>query len=202
MEQPGTDILSGRSADATRASDERLLSAFLEGDETMFSALVHRYEQPLHAFICRVTGEPADAADLFQETFVRVYQKAGTFRSDSSLKTWLYSIAVNLCRSQMRKRRGELHVPIEAGRGVAVHSRPGPNGLEAEEIGSRVAAAVKRLPLEQREVFVLRVYDEMTYGDISAALERPLGTVKSQMRSALAKLRGDLRDIARAYGVA
>ena len=202
MEQPGIDTLGGTQPDATGASDERLLSAFIEGDETMFSELVHRYEKPLYAFISRIIGETGDASDLFQETFVRVYQNAGSFRSESRFKTWLYAIAANLCRSRIRKQRREASVSIEDAARLSA-SRPGPPGaLDAKEIGRRVAGAVRELPLEQGEVVVLRVYEEMSYAEIADALERPLGTVKSQMRRAVTKLRGSLRDIAKAYGIA
>lgn len=202
MEQPGTDTLGGTQPDAAGASDERLLSAFIKGDETMFSELVHRYEKPLYAFISRITGETADASDLFQETFMRVCQHAGSFRSDSSFKTWLYAIAANLCRSRLRKRRREPMLSIEDAPALSTGSRGASSGPECEEIGRHVAAAVRGLPPEQREVVVMRVYEEMSYAEIADALERPLGTVKSQMHSSVTKLRGSLRDIAKAYGIA
>jgi len=183
-------------------SDEQLLAAFLRGEDTMFAEIVRRYEAPLHAFICRLTGDAGEAPDLFQETFIRVAQHAGSFRAESRFKTWLYAIAANVCRSHLRqaKRRQSLSadaVPDEPDRG------PGPNGAAASrEIGQRIATAVGALPVEQREVFILKAYDELSYPEIARALGRPLGTVKSQMRLALTKLRVELREIAEAYGVA
>jgi len=178
------------------ASDERLLEGFLGGDEAMFNELIQRHERPLYAFICRFVGDPGDAADLFQETFTRVVRHGGSFRGASRFRTWLYAIAANLCRSHLRKARRArdsarvdptLHPDPSAGPGNLVASR---------EIGERVALAVQRLPGEQREVVVLRVYDDMSYREIAEVVERPLGTVKSQMRLALGKLRSDLRAIA------
>ena len=183
------------------ASDEALLAGFLTGDEAMFAELVHRYERPLHGFICRLTGEPGVAADLFQETFVRVVEKADTFEGRSRVKTWVYAIAANLCRSHLRtkQRRAPVADPDPAER---ADEAPGPSGsAQGREVGERIAAAVAALPVAQREVFVLRVYDEMKYQQIAQALGRPLGTVKTQMRAALGKLRGELRSIAEAYGV-
>ncbi len=185
--------------------DEEILSAFLKGDEAMFTELVRRYEKPLYAFLCRMTDSPADAPDLFQETFVRVYRNAGSFRRDSGFKTWLYAIAANLCRSRLRKGRGEATISLDAGDfawKLSSADAPRPNGLESEEIGRHVAAAVKELPGEQREVFLLRVYDEMSYAEIATALGRPLGTVKTQMRLAVQRLRGKLHGMAQAYGMA
>jgi len=177
-------------------SDEQALAAFLRGESEMFAELVRRYEQPLHAFICRLTGEASEAPDLFQETFVRVFQHAASFRGTSRFKTWLYAIAANVCRSRFRAaapRPAELADPPDRA--------PGPNGAAvSHEVGERIALAVQGLPLEQREVFVLKAYDEMSYPDIARALGRPLGTVKSQMRLALVKLRTALHDLAEAYG--
>ena len=203
MSQAGTDTFGGVQS-AIRASDEEILSTFLKGDEAMFTELVRRYEKPLYAFICRMTGDEADASDLFQETFVRVYRSAGSFRRDSRFKTWLYAIAANLCRSRLRKDRGEVTLSLDAGdaaRELSSPGEPGPNGLESEEIGRHVTAAVKELPSEQREVVLLRVYDEMSYAEIATTLGRPLGTVKTQMRLAVQRLRGRLHGIAQAYGM-
>lgn len=186
---------------ARQASDEALLAGYLNGSESMFAELVHRYERPLHGFICRLTGEPGVAADLFQETFVRVVAKGDTFRGRSRFKTWLYAIAANLCRSHLRKttRRGTVTMAdppaqVDEGLGPDDHARD-------REVGERIAAAVAELPVVQREVFVLKAYEQLKYDEIARALGRPLGTVKTQMRAALHKLRRELRSIAEAYGV-
>jgi RNA polymerase sigma-70 factor (ECF subfamily) len=221
---------------ANAPSDEQLLAAFVRGDSAMFAELVRRYEQPLHAFICRLSGRPGDAPDVFQETFVRAFQHAASFRGESSVKTWLYAIAANVCRSRhraaaagarpsppgrgegegaedgaplhpggphptlSRRERGEAR---EGARGEASDPAAGPDGAaEAAELGHRIAAAVGVLPAEQREVFVLKAYEELSYPQIAEALGRPLGTVKSQMRLALGKLRTDLHQIAQDYGLA
>jgi len=180
------------------ASDEQLLAGFLEGQEAMFTEIVRRYEDPLFGFICRLTGRPSDAADIFQETFVRVFQKAHTFGGRSSFKTWLYTVAANVCRARMRAAQRH---PEKADPPEQVHLAT-PNGHAAsKEIGERIARAVGRLPVDQREVFVLKTYEELTYPQIAAALVRPLGTVKSQMRLALSKLRADLHALAEAYEI-
>lgn len=189
-------------ANRAEAPDEELLAAFLRGEREMFAELVNRYEGPLYGFICRLTGRPHDADDLFQETFVRVFQKGGTFGGDSSFKTWLYAIAANLCRSHGRKLQRQARVLAESD-AVPAGGPPSPNeAAEAREIGERIGEAVSRLPHDQREVFILKTYHEMTYPQIAQAVRRPVGTVKSQMRLALAKLREDLRALAQAYDAA
>jgi len=186
---------------ARAPSDEQLLAAWLRGNDAMFAELVRRYEQPLHAFICRLTGEPGVAPDLFQETFLRAFKHARTFRGGSRVKTWLYAIAANVCRTHVGKAR---RAPAPAGDGAErLDPAPGPNGAaQAAEVGRRIGQAVATLPVEQREVFVLRAYDELSYSEIARVLGRPLGTVKSQMRLALGKLRTELHEIAQAYELA
>jgi len=199
MERPSSNDAGDAALGETNVRDEELLSAFLNGEEAMFSELVHRHEEPLYSFICRLSGRPSDAADLFQETFVRVFEKAESFRGASSFKTWLYSIAANVCRSHGRKAARE--VPAATG-GHAEHANgsPGPDAAAASrEVGTLIADAVGELPHEQREVFILKVYHDMTYPEIAEATRRPLGTVKSQMRLALRKLREKLRALADAY---
>lgn len=167
----------------------------------MFGELVRRYERSLHGFVCRLTGEPGAAADLFQETFLRVFQHAASFRGGSRFKTWLYAIAANVCRSHARKAMRRRTVSDEDAP-EPPDPAPGPNGAaQSEEIGERVARAVRELPVAQREVVVLKLYDELSYSEIADALGRPLGTVKTQMRAALKALRPRLRSIAEAYGL-
>jgi RNA polymerase sigma-70 factor, ECF subfamily len=182
-------------------TDEEALAAYLRGDAAMVSELVRRYERPLYAFLCRLTGRPADAADLFQETFLKVVQNAGSFAGRSQFKTWLYAIALNAYRSRAR-RATRRDVPLES---VDLPMTPliaRPDGVaEQAEVGGRIADAVAGLPSEQREVFLMKVYDDMNYREIAEALGRPLGTVKSQMRLALVKMRVVLHDLGQAYGV-
>ena len=178
-------------------TDEQLLTGLLEGQQEMFGSLVHRYEQSLYAFICRMTGNEADAADLFQDTFLRVYKYRDSFRGQSSFKTWLYTIARNVCRTHTA-RMNSLPVSIEEFDWDAENGAPQVSSvLELKEAGERIARAVAVLPEAQREVFMLKAYEEMKYPEIARVLQRPIGTVKSQMRYALRKLRGELGGLVR-----
>ena len=177
------------------------MAGLVNGQKAMFEELVQRYEQRLFGFICRLTANEADAADLFQETFLKVYAKAPNFRGEGSFRSWLYAIAANLCRSHAAKR-ARLAVTDPADLPDRANGGPLPSSsLASEAIGRRIAAAVADLPSEQREVFVLKAYEEMSYPEIAAMLGRPVGTVKSQMRYALEKMRVLLHDLAEAEGV-
>ena len=185
----------GQASSTPRQSDEQLLAGFVAGDHAMLTDLVQRYERPLYGLIARYTGAGDEAEDLFQETFLRVFQHADGFGGRSSVRTWLYSIALNVCRGY---GRGQHPAPAELPDDAAAAQvdRPGPDELAAgHEIGERIAAAVRRLPPEQCEVFVLRVYEDLKYDEIAQVVGRPVATVKSQMRLAVQKLRKTLRKL-------
>ena len=185
-------------------SDEELVAGFINGRGEMLEELVQRYERSLYCFIVRMTGSENDAADLFQDTFIRVFAKASTFKGKGSFQSWLYAIAANLCRTHRARRWRE----PAADAAVLDEERPVRNGsplpgevVSQKEIGRRIATAVAELPEDQREVFVMKAYQQMSYPEIAETLGRPVGTVKSQMHYALEKLRGSLRGLAKAYGV-
>jgi len=178
------------------ASDEELLSGHLRGNKDMFDELVRRYQHPLHAFICRVTG-PGEAWDLFQESFMQVYRNADRFGGRGSFKTWLYAIALNTCRAYLRKHRRKETVSERAAT-YAVSNCPDPGSVVAkEEVDRRIADAVAELPEDQREVVFLRTSGGLSFREIAEALGLPLATAKSRMRLALSKLRAQLHEIAK-----
>lgn len=196
MERPDLRVMGGG---ARTPADEDLLRAFLDGDHDAVTSLVARYERPLYAFICRTTGRPDVAADIFQDTFVRVVRHAGSFGGRSRFRTWLYTIAANLCRTRGAREAREPGTPVGQGEPApAAAAAPGPElRLIEDEVGRRVARAVDALPPEQRDVFVLKAYEELSFAEIAEVLGRPVGTTKSQMRAAVQRLRGELADMAR-----
>jgi RNA polymerase sigma-70 factor (ECF subfamily) len=136
-----------------------------------------------------MTGNAADAEDAFQETFVRVVRKRASYSGRGTWKSWLYAIALNVGRSGLRRAaRKRIAVPLEK----EPVSPPPSDEVEREDERRRVASAVRKLPQPQREVVVLKVYEDMSFPEIAATLERPVGTVKSQMRYALQRLRNEL----------
>jgi RNA polymerase sigma-70 factor (ECF subfamily) len=198
---PASEAVAERSGCGGR-TDEELLCGWREGNEAMLGTLIERYERPLHALFYRLTGNRSAAADLFQETFVRVFENASSFRGESRFKTWLYAIATNLCRQRWRRRQLRDARPLSSSPEPPCDDPAPPERVTSDEIGHRIERAVAALPIEQREVFVLKTYHELTYAEIAATLDHPTGTVKSRMRLALRKLRADLRDVAEAHDLA
>jgi RNA polymerase sigma-70 factor (ECF subfamily) len=186
------------------ASDESLMVEFVAGDEKAFDVLVHKYETPLLNFLYRYLGDNADAEEVFQEAFIRVYTKRERFDATRKFKTWLYTIALNLARTLLKRRHS---APLVARgddlggsqdkivlEGEAAEEYSPERSQETKELGEMVRAAVTTLPQKQREVFMLFQYQGLNYAEIAAILGRPVGTIKSQMHYAVAALREKLKE--------
>ena len=159
-------------------TDEALAERLATGDEIALRELLRRYEGPLAAFLYRQTGG-RDVEDLYQETWLRVVRHAAAFDSSRRFSTWLFQIAVNLCRDWHRRPPPEAHPP---GNEVGVA------GLERTEAALDAAQLLARLPPGQREVVILRYYQDLSENDVATILDIPRGTVKSRLHQAIARL--------------
>ena len=175
-----------------------------DGRMDAFETLVKRYESPLFNYIRRMLGGAADAQDVFQETFLRVYIHRERFRVTARFRPWVYRIATNLCRDQLRKRRRRSEVSLEqpisqedAARELGdTMENPTPNPREcaiAAETAERLEAALARLPERHRAVFLMARYEGMAYGEIAGVLRVPVGTVKSRMNKAVTVLMDEMQ---------
>lgn len=191
-------------ANDSRAEDAELVAALRAGVESAYEALLLRFEQPVYNMISRLMADPADAPDVMQEVFLKVFRYIGTFRGDSSLKTWIYRVAVNEARNHRRwfGRHRRQEVPIEAGMGSdAGETRgyadwlpdPGRSPYETtldRETEALIERALKQVNPKFRAALVLREIEGMSYEEIAEILEISLGTVKSRIlrgREALRK---------------
>ena len=159
--------------------DEELVGRLARGEEAALAELLTRWERPLSAFLYRQTGG-RDVEDLYQETWMRVMRHADRFDRARRFSTWLFQIAVNLCRDWHRRRGPEL---LEESFVAAPATT-----LARAEAGLDTARLLARLPEPQREVVVLRYYHDLSEEQVAEVLGCPRGTVKSRMHNALAKL--------------
>ena len=179
----------------------RLLEGLREGAEWAYEALIQSYQQPVYNLVCRLLWDTSDACDVVQEVFLKVFRKVGSFRGESSLKTWIYRIAVNEahnhCRWSGRHRKQE--VDLESGEDMKNYRDvlPSPDRspfeyvLELEQ-HKFVEAALADLNPSFRSVLVLRDVEGLSYEEIAEILGLPLGTVKSRILRGREALRAKL----------
>jgi RNA polymerase sigma-70 factor, ECF subfamily len=171
--------------------DHALVAEVARGDAAALRALYLRYERPTFNLILRLAGNREMAQDMMQETFTRVWTRARTFRGDQgSFKGWLFTIALNVTRSELsRKRHGVHHLADDAVEHLASEA-DGPDVLlQRSETGGRVAAALARLSPHLREVVVLKVYHQLKFREIADITKTPEGTLKARFHRAVAELR-------------
>lgn len=174
-----------------------LVSRARKGDRDAFAALLERYEKQVYHQALRMVGNPEDAADVTQETFLKVWQGLPSFQGDSSFSTWLYRLTGNTCIDHLRKekkRRGDASLDDEERDFSAYLSAPAPTpqrALEEQELQKAVAEGLAQLSDEHRQVLILREINGLSYDEIAAVLNVTEGTVKSRIaraRLALAKI--------------
>jgi RNA polymerase sigma-70 factor (ECF subfamily) len=182
-------------------SDESLLARLRAGERDVFGTLVRRYERELFGYLRRYLGDDDLADDVFQNTFVQVYVKIGQYEPGRAARPWLYAIATNQAIDALRRRTRRADQRADAATGPDEEGRPRPlfellpapgdtppDAAERAEQRARVRAAVDALPDLLRQVVVLGYFQGLKYLDIADALDIPVGTVKSRLHAALARL--------------
>lgn len=179
--------------------DEDLLVSLRAGDADSLGVLVARWQEPLYRFAYRMLEHSEEARDVCQETFLRVLGRADRFEPGARFSTWMYQIALNLCRDRLRRRRRwSLLVVEEAGAGALERTVPADGtatpaaALEREERRELVRRALASLPAEQREVLILKEYEGLKFREIAELTGCPESTVKSRLYQGLARLRDAL----------
>ncbi len=173
-----------------------------EGDEEASAELVAEHQRTVVQLAANLLGDREEALDLSQEVFLRVFRTIHRFRGQSSLRTWIYRIAVNQARNRhrfwRRRHRGD---QVSLDQHVAAHGDvlsgvdPTPDRLLAQkELATKLWGALDRLPFEQRTAIVLREVDGLSYEEIAYSLDLAVGTVKSRLTRARRALRAELRD--------
>ena len=172
-------------------SDEELMSSCRDGDEGAFEVLYRRYERPILSFVYRMTNSTSDAEDLCQETFLRVVRAKRRYRANGKFKTWLFRVALNLCRDRMRRMKFRSHGSLDnpeisqdgednrPDKGIFDPSPDPAKRAEKEEMKSLVRQAFTALTQDQRTAVILRQYHALKFQEIAEIMKFPVGTVKS-----------------------
>ncbi|MFN6964786.1 MAG: RNA polymerase sigma factor [Pyrinomonadaceae bacterium] len=176
-------------------TDEKLVELSLEGDADAFGEVVRRWERKIFALCFGMLGREEDARDAAQETFIAAYKALANFRGEAKVSSWLHRIAVNQCLTFKRraKVRPEDLIGDDDGESERVFVAPeGSSPHRSSEKGQEFALvrqAVGSLPLDLRQVVVMKEFEDMTFQEISDTLDVPLSTVKSRLYTALKQLR-------------
>ena len=184
-------------------SDEDLIERFQKGDFYAFDLIVQRYKNQLQNFIYRFVGSQEEAEDIVQETFLRVYRKRKAYKRIAKFSTWIYTIAGNLARTELRRRkRRKLFSVTDMGyedrdyeiSDEAYNPENHVDGLIQEEI---IQKEINDLSPKFREVIILRDVQELSYEEISKIIKVPIGTVKSRVNRGRLKLQSRLNFLVR-----
>ena len=177
--------------------EDKIIRKAVGGSAEAFEQLVVKYQTPIYRLCLRMTGNPEDAADLTQESFLKAWRALDTFRFGSGFSTWLFRLASNTCLDHLRaqKRRPVLPLPLEDNDGAEMtldppDSAPPPEeALLASEEHERLNKALAQLDPQQRHILTLRVVNDLSYTEIADILEIKEGTVKSRIARARDALR-------------
>ena len=195
------------SAIGIAAEEATLVAELKTGSEQAFALLIAQYSQPVYSMIARSLRDPADAADVTQEVFVKVFRHIGSFHGDASLRTWIYRIALHEASNQRRwwsrHKRQELTLDAQQendegecfclGDTLASSGESPLECAEHSEAREQVAAALRTIPEAFRSVVILREIEGFGYEEIAEMLNVNLGTVKSRLTRGRAALREALK---------
>ena len=168
-------------------SDEELIESANKGDAEAFETLYYRYRDWVFRLTWRFTGNREDALDVLQETFAYLLKKLPGFQLTASMTTFLYPVVKHI--SLTVRRRSRPHVSDEE----ALSEIAASASEDTPDVRAELAAVLRGLPEEQREILLMRFVDDMSMEEISSALNIPLGTVKSRLHNALHRLRQNHR---------
>jgi len=175
------------------ADDRTLIAAAVAGQRAAFDLIVERHRRTVYQVCFRFVGNHEDASDLAQDAFIRAYRALGKFKGESSLSTWLYRIAVNVCLNRMALKTPSFEA-IESERHLDTRSERPDEPVYRAERAELVKAAIARLPRKQRATLILRVYHELPHDQIAQILGSSVGAVKANFFHALNNLKRLLSD--------
>ncbi len=175
----------------TLSSDEIIVERALTGDAEAFGELVRRWERRIFALTYGMLGREEDARDATQETFLAAFRNLRGFRGEAKVSSWLHRIAINQCISRQRRSKVRSESPLEDeqenyARTPVTHSPA--YVAEGRQETLAVRRAINSLPIELRQVVVMKEFEELTFREIADALDLPLSTVKSRLYTALKQL--------------
>ena len=176
-------------------SDSQILSTFRNSStkEEGFKMLMLKYQQRLYWQIRRMVIIHEDADDVLQNAFIKVWNNLDNFQQQSQLFTWLYRIAANESLTFLNQKKRKMTDPLE-GQNYWVEQLTADQYFDGDEIQKKLQAAIASLPARQKQVFLMRYYDELSYEEISRTLGTTVGALKASYHFAVKKIESFLTD--------
>ncbi|MBN2105220.1 sigma-70 family RNA polymerase sigma factor [bacterium] len=174
-------------------TDAALIERYLNGDINAFNTLIWRWEKPIYNFVLRTIGNRELAKDLCQSVFIRMYKQLKTLKDPEKFSSWVYRIALNLCKDEFKKKRIRRLVSFDALTDEDTNqnrvkwqfqdrsARSPEDLMQHQQVESIIKNALKKIPDEQRVVIVMKQYQGLKFTEIADILNEPINTVKSRL---------------------
>jgi RNA polymerase sigma-70 factor, ECF subfamily len=179
-------------------TDQELIAKYLSGDIVCFNTLVWRWEKQIYNFVYRYLSDPDLTKDVTQRVFIRIYKNLKTLKDHAKFSSWIYQIAVNLCKDELKRLKKRTPISIEYiketnsennYRLIEDDSVSPESTLNNNQMGQLIQKALQLIPEEQRVVIIMKEYQGLKFIEIAEALGEPLNTVKSRLYYGLKALR-------------
>ncbi|HPG40187.1 MAG TPA: sigma-70 family RNA polymerase sigma factor [bacterium] len=193
--------MTNKSIQQSTVTDEELIKRYQDGDLYAYDLIVRRYKDQLLNFAYRFLGNLEESEDVVQETFLRLYKNRHAYKQIAKFSTWIYTIAGNLAKTELRKRKRRKLVSISELGFEEKEFELEDNKADTEQQADSqlkekiIQNAIEDLPFRFKQVIILRDIQELSYEDISSILRIPLGTVKSRVNRARQRLQVLLKDL-------
>ncbi len=175
-------------------NDVELIKSFLQGDESAFNRLVKQYQEKIYWHARRMTGNHLDADEILQEVLIVLYNKLKTFKFNSSLYTWIYTITNTRSINFLKRKKLRTFLSLGDIKNQANESENIIADLETKQKLEKIEKALQKLPVKQREVFIMRNYDDLSYEEIAKITGKSIGGLKANHFHALNKLKEMITD--------
>ncbi len=182
-------------------TDEDVIARFQAGDLTAFDVIVARYKEPLLQYVAQFVGELSDAEDIVQDTFVKVFRRKQAYRNIAKFSTWLYTVAGNYARSELRKRKRHAQQSISSLTDADRYFEVMETRASADEMTDRqfkkdlLKKAILKLHKRYHDVLRMREVEHLSYEEIASRTKLSIGTVKSRVNRGRARIQKELKHL-------
>jgi len=170
-------------------NDFELIKSFIDGDESAFNRLAVKYQEKIYWHARRMTGNHLDADEIVQEVLMVLYNKLKTFEFKSSIYTWIYTITNTRSINYLKKKSLRSFFSLDEISNRKFEQNDVIDDIESKQKVEKIESAMQKLPVKQREVFIMRNFDEMSYEEISQITGKNVGTLKANYFHALNKIK-------------